>query len=47
MYGLWRAAPSMAMKRIGAVPVDEDDDPRLFNVTDGLCATFGLAMPEL
>ncbi len=47
MYGLWRAAPSMAMKRIGAVPVDEDEYPRLFNVADGLCATFGLAMPAL
>jgi Zn-dependent protease with chaperone function len=47
MYGLWRIAPSMAMKRIAAVPVDEDDYPRLFNVTDGLCATFGLAMPAL
>ncbi len=30
-----------------AVPVEEDDYPRLFNVTDGLCATFGLAMPAL
>jgi Zn-dependent protease with chaperone function len=47
MYGLWRAAPSMAMKRLGAVPVEEYDYPRLFNVTDGLCATFGLAMPAL
>jgi Zn-dependent protease with chaperone function len=47
MYGLWRAAPSMAMKRVGAVLAEEYEYPRLFNVTDGLCATFGLAMPEL
>ena len=37
----------MALRRIGAVPLDEDDDPRLFNVTEGLCATFGLPMPAL
>ncbi len=47
MYGLWRLAPAVALRRIGAVPIDEHDDPRLFNLTDGLCATFGLAMPML
>jgi Zn-dependent protease with chaperone function len=46
-YGLWAAAPSSALQRIGAVPLSERDNPRLFNVTDGLCATFGLHMPEL
>src|SRR6202042_87706 len=25
----------------------EDDNPRLFNVTEGLCATFGLRPPDL
>ena len=25
----------------------EDDDPRLWNITEGLCATFGLSMPTL
>jgi heat shock protein HtpX len=25
----------------------EHDDPRLYNVTEGLCATFGLGMPAL
>ncbi len=29
------------------MPIDEQDDPRLFNVTEGLCATFGLSMPSL
>ena len=47
MYLVWRAAPWVALRRIGAVPADEDDDPRLFNVAEGLCATFGLAMPLL
>jgi hypothetical protein len=47
MYAVWRLAPWVALRRIGAVPADEDDDPRLFNVTEGLCATFGLAMPTL
>ncbi|HEY1828280.1 MAG TPA: M48 family metalloprotease [Acidimicrobiales bacterium] len=44
---LWRAAPSAALRRIGAVPLSEHDNPRLFNVTEGLCATFGLKMPAL
>jgi Zn-dependent protease with chaperone function len=48
MYGVWRVAPRLALRRIGAVPVaDEDEYPRLYNVTEGLCATFGLAMPAL
>jgi len=47
MYGLWRLAPSVALGRIGATPVDEHDDPRLANITEGLCATFGLHMPTL
>ena len=47
MYGVWRLAPSFALRRIGAAPVDEHGDPRLYNVTEGLCATFGLSMPSL
>jgi hypothetical protein len=47
MYSMWRLSPRVALRRIGARPADEDDDPRLFNVTEGLCATFGLAMPNL
>ncbi len=48
MYGLWHVAPRLALRRIGAVPVaDEDEYPRLYNVTEGLCASFGLAMPAL
>jgi hypothetical protein len=47
MWGVWRLAPKVALQRIGAEPIDEDDDPRLYNVTEGLCATFGLSMPAL
>ena len=47
MYAMWRLSPRLALRRIGAQPADEDDDPRLFNVTEGLCATFGLSMPTL
>ena len=47
MYAFWRLAPWVALRRIGATVADEDDDPRLFNVTEGLCATFGLSMPTL
>jgi Zn-dependent protease with chaperone function len=46
-YGLWRVAPSVALKQVGAVQLSERDNPRLFNVTEGLCATFGLRMPDL
>jgi Zn-dependent protease with chaperone function len=46
-YGIWRAAPAMALRQVGAVQLAERDNPRLFNVTDGLCATFGLRMPDL
>jgi Zn-dependent protease with chaperone function len=47
MFALWRLAPSFALRRIGAVPLDEHDETRLTNVTEGLCATFGLSMPSL
>jgi Zn-dependent protease with chaperone function len=46
-YGLFRAAPAMALTQVGAVQISERDNPRLFNVTEGLCATFGLRMPDL
>jgi Zn-dependent protease with chaperone function len=46
-YGLWRAAPGIALRQVGAVRLHERDNHRLFNVTEGLCATFGLRMPEL
>jgi Zn-dependent protease with chaperone function len=47
MYLVWRVAPSVALRKIGAVPFDELDEIRVANVTEGLCATFGLSMPML
>ncbi|MGA2306746.1 MAG: M48 family metalloprotease [Acidimicrobiales bacterium] len=46
-YGLWRIAPGVALRQVGAVPLRERDNLRLFNVTEGLCATFGLRVPHL
>ncbi len=45
--GLWRMAPAAALRRVSAVRLSDHDNPRLFNVTEGLCATFGLRMPAL
>lgn len=46
-FGLWNAAPGVALRQVGAVQIHEHDNLRLFNMTEGLCATFGLRMPEL
>ncbi len=46
-YAVWRLAPSIALRRIGAVPADEQQYARVYNITEGLCATFGLRMPAL
>jgi Zn-dependent protease with chaperone function len=46
-YGVWRVAPRLSLRRIGAVPADEYDYPRYYNITEGLCATFGLRLPVL
>ena len=46
-YAVWRLAPWLALRRIGAVPADEHEYARLYNITEGLCATFGLRMPAL
>jgi Zn-dependent protease with chaperone function len=40
-------SPGAALKQVGATPLAERDNPRLTNVTDGLCATFGLRTPDL
>jgi Zn-dependent protease with chaperone function len=50
LVGVWRVAPGVAVRRVGAVRMTEDApdaDPRLINVTEGLCATFGVGMPLL
>ena len=47
MVGVRRLAPAVALHRVGAVPMGDEVDPRLSNITEGLCATFGLSMPAL
>jgi Zn-dependent protease with chaperone function len=46
-FGVWRLAPRVSLRRVGAVPADDHDFGRLYNVTEGLCATFGLRKPVL
>jgi Zn-dependent protease with chaperone function len=42
-----RSARTVALRALGGSPVDEDDHPRLANLVEGLCASFGVAKPEL
>jgi Zn-dependent protease with chaperone function len=44
---VWRGSTGFCLRLIGAVPCREDRQARLFNVTEGLCATFGLRVPDL
>lgn len=44
---IWSMAPGQALTAVGAVPLSDRDNARLTNVTEGLCATFGLRMPDL
>jgi Zn-dependent protease with chaperone function len=44
---IWRTAPGMVVRAIGASPSNEEERPRLHNVVDGLCATMGLPRPAL
>jgi Zn-dependent protease with chaperone function len=43
--GLWWGSTSMALRRIHARDLNRSEEPRLLNVTQGLCATMGLAEP--
>ena len=49
LVALWvhHGAGSMVLRTIGGGPVDEDDHPRLANLVEGLCASFGVARPDL
>jgi Zn-dependent protease with chaperone function len=44
---IWRTAPGLVLRSIGARPSDETDHPRLHNLVDGLCATMGLPRPAV
>ena len=42
-----RLATGVALRVIGARPLDEDELPRFQNQVDGLCPTFGVRRPRL
>lgn len=44
---LWRRAPRMLLRALGAQPAEEDEWPRPFGLLDGLCASMGLGGPAL
>jgi heat shock protein HtpX len=44
---VWHRATASVLKRIGGRVVNPEEVPRLANVVEGLCATFGLRMPAL
>ncbi len=44
---IWRAAPGIVARSVGASPSEEWEHPRLHNLVDGLCATMGLPRPEI
>ena len=43
----WRRSPSVALKALGAQEIDPVDEPRLANVVEGLCVTYGHPEPKL
>ncbi len=44
---IWRRAPAIVTRSLGARPSDEWEHPRLHNLVDGLCATMGLDRPAV
>lgn len=44
---LFVSADTRLDRRLGATPLDEVDDPRLFNLIDGLSAVVGVAPPPV
>lgn len=42
-----RGSGAAALRALGGGAADEDDYPRLANLVEGLCATFGVARPDL
>jgi heat shock protein HtpX len=43
----WRAATPALIRALHAEPADEDDDARVFNQVEGLCASMGLVPPAV
>ena len=45
--GLWRGAPTLVLRAVGARPADEEDVPGPATQVEGLCASMGLPIPAL
>jgi Zn-dependent protease with chaperone function len=45
--GVWRSSTTAALRLLRARPLPPGAQPRLENVVEGLCPTFGLRMPAL
>jgi Zn-dependent protease with chaperone function len=43
----WRFSTSWVLRLIGGRPIEHGEEPRLENLVDGLCATFGIRSPKL
>jgi len=44
---LWFGSTSLLLRSLRTTGADELDEPRVFNLVDGLCATMGLPPPEI
>ena len=44
---LWPSATALALRLIGGRRLEEDEEPQLANLVEGLCATFGVPRPAL
>ncbi len=44
---LWRRAPGSVARAVGARVCAESEQPRVYNLVEGLCATMGLPFPEI
>ena len=44
---IWRRSDGFVLRAIGARPAEPGELPRVENLVDGLCATMGLARPDL
>jgi len=44
---VWWGATPLLLRSLGVTEVDEDDQARVFNQVEGLCATLGLVVPRV
>jgi Zn-dependent protease with chaperone function len=46
-FALWWRAPVVVTDAVGARACGEDEQPRVYNLVEGLCATMGLPVPDV